>query len=92
MAKNTVAAIAKTNKPEAQRAVSKQLAAKGLHTSHEFANITGALFTDVVLGLISPDVCNAACNAAGKLLAVVALQHKYGTRAANGTKSLRLTD
>jgi hypothetical protein len=72
--------------------MSRQLAERGLHSGREYANIFGALLADVVLGSISPDVCNAACNAAGKLLAVVALQQKYGSRKADGTKTLRLTD
>ena len=71
--------------------MSQQLATQGLRTSHDFANIMGALFTDVVLGSISPDICNAACNAGGKLLQVVALQHKYGSRGSDGTKTLILS-
>jgi hypothetical protein len=68
------------------------MARQGVRTSHDFANIMSALFTDVILGAISPDVCNAACNAGGKLLQVVALQHKYGSRGPSGAKTLVLSD
>ena len=35
--------------------------------------------TDLIEGRVSPGIGNAACNAGGKLLKVVELQHKYGT-------------
>lgn len=93
MAKRTDRSPVKKTPEASQRrpAMSQQLAMTGLRTSHDFANIMGALFTDVVLGTISPDVCNAACNAGGKLLQVIALQQKYGSRGTNGTKTLMLT-
>jgi hypothetical protein len=77
--------------PQTQ-SLSKKLAKKGVRTSHDFANIMGSLFTDVILGSISPDVCNAACNAGGKLLQTVALQYKYGSRGVSGRKELILAD
>jgi hypothetical protein len=34
--------------------------------------------SDVVVGDISPDICNAGCNAGGKLLKYAELCMKYG--------------
>lgn len=36
------------------------------------------LMSDVVEGLIAPQVANAGVNAGGKLLKIVEMQHKYG--------------
>jgi len=38
-----------------------------------------ALMTDVIRGSISPEVTNAACNAGGKLLKMVELEHRYAS-------------
>jgi len=51
-----------------------------------------AVMSDVLEGKITPNVCNAACNAGGKLLKVVELQHKYGTNLDRGKKILQLCD
>lgn len=50
-----------------------------------------ALMTDVIAGTVSPGVCNAACNAGGKLIKIVELEIKYGTRKSDDTKELLLT-
>jgi hypothetical protein len=42
-------------------------------------SLSPGISSDVIEGLISPGVCNAACNAGGKLLEVVETQHKYGS-------------
>lgn len=42
-----------------------------------------ALMTDLIEGRVSPGIGNAACNAGGKLLKVVELQHKYGAPGPN---------
>lgn len=48
--------------------------------------------SDLIEGKMSPAVANAVCNAGGKLLKIVEMQHKYGTPpAANNKKPLRLT-
>lgn len=49
-----------------------------------------ALMSDVVGGALTPSVTNAACNAAGKLAAMVKMEMQFGVprRAAN---TLRLT-
>lgn len=37
-----------------------------------------ALMTDLITGCITPEIGNATCNAGGKLLKIVEMQHKYG--------------
>lgn len=50
------------------------------------------LMSDLIEGRISPQIGNATCNAGGKLLKVVELQHKYGSPKKDvGGKELRLT-
>lgn len=48
-----------------------------------------ALISDVIDGSLSPVVANAACNAGGKLLKVVELEHKYGAFA-NGDQNAKV--
>lgn len=49
-----------------------------------------ALMSDVIESRVSPGTANAACNAGGKLLKVVEMQLKYGTREGGGKKDLVL--
>ena len=67
------------------------IAAKGINTAGDFANMMSSLMSDLIEGLVAPNVGNATCNAGGKLLRIVELQYKYGT-ADNGKphKSLLL--
>lgn len=51
-----------------------------IKTANDFSTLMSALISDVLMGSITPNVCNAACNAGGKILKVVELQHKYGDR------------
>jgi hypothetical protein len=68
------------------------IAAKGIDTGVQFARFMSALMTDLIEGRVSPGIGNAACNAGGKLLKVVELQHKYGTPGpGRGCKVLDLT-
>lgn len=70
---------------------SLKIAEKGIKTGHDFANLMSALMTDLISGRITPATGNAACNAGGKLLKAVEMQHKYGTQAGNtGKKTLTL--
>lgn len=48
-----------------------------MKTSKDLANVMSALVGDVLGGRISSQVANAACNATGKLLKVVEMEHKY---------------
>ena len=68
------------------------IAAKGIRTSRDFANMMSALMSDIIDGRVSPEVGNATCNAGGKLLKVVEMQHKYGTKGAGADKLLQLSD
>jgi hypothetical protein len=51
----------------------------GVTTSKEFSGVMSALMVDLLNGRVTPQVGNAVCNAGGKLLKIVELQHKYGT-------------
>lgn len=57
------------------------IASLGVHTGEDFAKLMSALMSDVILGTVTPDIANAACNAGGKLLKVVEMQYKYGSKA-----------
>ena len=67
------------------------VAAKGIQTSQDFAQLMSCLMADVVEGNVSPGVANATCNAGGKLLKIVEMQIKYGTTApGKPSKSINL--
>lgn len=61
---------------------SSAIASQGVSTGQQFASLMSALMTDLVTGAITPEISNATCNAGGKLLKIVEMQHKYGK--ANG--------
>jgi hypothetical protein len=64
---------------EAQSPKSLAFTRKGIRTGKDFANTMSAMMTDLLEGRISPAVGNAVCNAGGKLLKVVEMQHKYAS-------------
>lgn len=78
----------KTNEVIAPKAAA--VAACGVTTGYEFANLMSALMSDLIDGRITPNIGNATCKAAGQLLRVVELQMKYGTPQENGGKVLKL--
>lgn len=53
-------------------------AKQGIHTSADFAEMMSGLMTDLRDGSVTPQIGNAICNAGGKLLKVVEMNHKYG--------------
>ncbi len=57
-----------------------KVAEHGIKTGHDFANFMSALMSDLIEGHVTPNIGNAACNAGGKLLKVVEMEYKYGTR------------
>ena len=59
---------------------SLKVAEHGIKTGHDFANFMSALMSDLIEGRVTPNIGNAACNAGGKLLKVVEMEYKYGTR------------
>jgi hypothetical protein len=68
------------------------IAERGINTGPEFASLMSAMMTDLIAGRITPNIANATCNAAGKLLKVVEMQHKYGKTAAVAPENvLKLT-
>ena len=44
-----------------------------------------ALMSDLIEGRIDSNVGNAVCNAGGKLLKVVEMQHRYGSKSPEST-------
>lgn len=88
MAKEKSSNVAKrqTSVAKRQPARSAAIAEQGISTGQQFAALMSALMTDLVTGAITPDIGNATCNAGGKLLKIVEMQHKYrSTGGAGGT-------
>jgi hypothetical protein len=56
------------------------IASDDVRTGSKFAELMSALMSDLITGAMTPDVGNATCNAGGKLLKVVEMQHKYGIK------------
>ena len=62
----------------------------GIDTAKQFGGFMSALMGDVVTGRIAPQIANAACNAGGKLLKIVDMQHRYGKRSEDGQAEMPL--
>lgn len=56
------------------------LANGGVKTGRDFAALMSALMSDLLDGRIDARSANAVCNAGGKLLKVVEMEHKYGRK------------
>jgi hypothetical protein len=67
----------KRNEGTSPTARSLAIARRGINTATEFKGAMSALMSDVIEGRIAPQVVNAACNAGGKLLKVVELEHRF---------------
>lgn len=76
MAKKEPSSTAKSEATGASRSLA--IAEGGIKTGPDFANLMSAMMSDLIAGRITPNIANATCNAAGKLLKVVEMQHKYG--------------
>jgi len=78
--------MTKQPKEESEGGVAKRLPAsteiaqRGINTDADFAAVFTALIGDTLSGAINPNVTNAACNSAGKLLKMFELRQKYGTQ------------
>ena len=76
----------------AQKSAALAIAEKGVTTGQDFARLMSTLMTDLISGAVTPQIGNAVCNAGGKLLKVVEMQHKYGTvQQTDGSRILLLT-
>jgi hypothetical protein len=73
-----------------KRPRSLDIAARGIKTGGDFANLMSALMSDLIEGRVTPNIGNATCNAGGKLLKVVEMQYKYGTDGPGQQKILTL--
>lgn len=59
---------------------SLEIAKRGVTTGADFAALMSAIMSDTIEGRMDPAVSNAACNAGGKLLKVVEMQYRYGSK------------
>jgi len=67
------------------------LARKGVRNGDDLAALLSALISDNIEGRVTTAMTNSTCNAAGKLMKIVELQHKYGMKVgADGVKSLTI--
>lgn len=66
------------------------IATKGVRTGSDFAALMSALISDIITGAITPQVGNATCNAAGKLLKIVEMQQRYGVTGEKAKHDLQL--
>lgn len=69
---------------------SSGIAAAGVKTGEDFANLMSALMSDIIEGSITPIVANATVNAGGKLLKVVEMQYRYGQPKSSAPMTLTL--
>lgn len=74
----------KIEKSSAKRPRCVAVAQAGITTGRQFASLMSALMADLIDGSIAPQTGNAICNASGKLLKIVEMQHKYGHPKKNG--------
>lgn len=65
----------------AQKARCIEIADRGVSTGKDFAKLMSLLIGDIATGRMRHQQATAICNAGGKLLKVVELQHKYGKAA-----------
>ncbi len=65
---------------------SSELAAAGIRTVGQFVSVTAAMWAEVLSGKLTPQVANAATNAAKTMLAAVELQCRYGRNSTDGTR------
>ena len=84
--------VAEKHEAVSEKARSLPIAKRGVSTAQDFANLMSSLMSDLIEGRIGPDIANAVCNAGGKMLKVVEMQHKYGKRGAADRNSLVLAD
>jgi hypothetical protein len=80
-----------TAERESVASVSRPLFARGIETGQHFASAMSALMADLATGAVTPQQGNAICNAGGKLLKVVEMQFKYGTKDGEPRTQLKLT-
>ena len=81
MAKKIAGAVAGRRKGSTR---SLAIAKSGIKTGHDFSALMSNLMSDLIEERISPVTANAVCNAGGKLLKMVEMEFKYGTRKAQG--------
>ena len=66
------------------------VARKGIKSSSDFCEFYAAMISDVVSGQMTPQQANAACNGGDKIIKMLDLERKYGTRPDSPRRSMRL--
>ena len=64
------------------------IADRGIKTGADFARMMSMLIGDVATDRIDARRANAICNAGGKLLKVVEMQHRYASGTAHSTRGI----
>ncbi len=72
-------------------AKSQIIAARGVNTTHDIANLMRSLISDLGTDSVAPQKANAICNAAKTMLKTAEVQFKWKTSDGGEGKSLRLT-
>lgn len=67
------------------------IADEGIETGKDFAQLMSALIGDIAADRIDAQRANAICNAGGKLLRIVELEHRYRSSARKNDSELRLS-
>jgi len=67
-----------------------EITSKGIATARQYATAMSYLMDDLLAGRVSPGIGNAVCNAGGKLMKAVEMQHKYGQQGPDGQKDVSL--
>jgi hypothetical protein len=89
MAKNGKNKI-KGSKPATEEPRSLPVFDRGVKTAHQLCGGMSLLIGDVISRRVAPNLANAACNAAGKLLKSAEMQQKYGIKSEGQDKILIL--
>jgi len=87
-AKTGVGQLSAKKKNGAGQPRCRAIAAAGVSTGAQFASLMSLLIGDIATGRIDPRTANAMCNAGGKLLKMVEMQHKYATSSRLSRKSV----
>jgi hypothetical protein len=76
--KTAVEGSPRVEKTRTAKARCVQIADRGVISGKDFAKLMSLLIGDIATGRMHHRQADAICNAGGKLLKVVELQHKYG--------------
>ncbi len=67
-----------------------RVTSQGVDTARKYATAMSYLMDDLLSGKVTPDIGNAVCNAGGKMMRAVEMQHKYGEQGEDGHRDVSL--